>query len=180
MGRLFKTYIEKALFLKRIVPFSFLVGEALYALAVVVGNVYTDARNHKLRAFTVLALFMLVSNSCATQTNQYASIETRSGAIQSQRGFDTGFLVREIKRDPNFITQTNAADIQAVFRDPELARYDAPATVWHYVAEECVMDVYFTEEEAELLKTKYVEFRDKAGVKLASADDTKSCLNTLL
>lgn len=80
-----------------------------------------------------------------------------------------------INDDPQQLMGIGPGALGAILGDPELIRREAPAEIWQYRNDGCVLDVFFY-DTAGRREVTYVEARDGAAQRM----DTRVCLNTLL
>lgn len=131
-----------------------------------------------------LVCIMLVSSSCGMEASQYSNIRPEAGHMMDRTALAaTADLMKLIKKDPEYILQAKARDIQEIFKTPRLSRVDNPSLIWHYKSEQCIMDVYFStqddQENPSLLPVRYVEFRDSLGQNLDLVQQ-ESCVKGLI
>jgi hypothetical protein len=67
------------------------------------------------------------------------------------------------------------ARIEEVFGKPRQVRREAPAEVWQYAGENCVLDVYLYKVEGGDFSVSFIEARDGAAV----ATEPEACFSTL-
>jgi hypothetical protein len=77
--------------------------------------------------------------------------------------------------DPEALIGREAGEIRRALGPPQLVRRDAPAEIWQYRGESCVLDL-FLYEEARTLRVAYLEARDEE----AQAVSARSCLASVL
>lgn len=80
-----------------------------------------------------------------------------------------------INDDPQQLIGMGPASLNAFLGAPELIRREAPASLWQYRAEDCVLDVVLYPDRGGD-KVTYLEAREDGATKMAP----RSCLNKLL
>lgn len=80
-----------------------------------------------------------------------------------------------IDDDPQRLMGIGPGALSAVLGEPELIRREAPAEIWQYRNDNCVLDV-FLYDTAGRREVTYVEARDGAAQRI----ETRTCLNELL
>ena len=80
-----------------------------------------------------------------------------------------------INDDPQQLMGIGPGALGAILGEPELIRREAPAEIWQYRNDGCVLDV-FLYDTAGQREVTYVEARDGTAQRM----DTRACLNTLL
>jgi hypothetical protein len=80
-----------------------------------------------------------------------------------------------INDDPQQLMGIEPGALGAILGEPELTRREAPAEIWQYRNDSCVLDV-FLYDTAGRREVTYVEARDGAAQRM----DARACLNTLL
>ena len=80
-----------------------------------------------------------------------------------------------INDDPQQLIGMGPASLNAFLGAPELIRREAPASLWQYRAEDCVLDVVLYPDRGGD-KVTYLEAREDGATKMAA----RSCLNKLL
>ena len=80
-----------------------------------------------------------------------------------------------INDDPQQLMGIDPGTLGAILGAPELIRREAPAEIWQYRNDSCVLDV-FLYDTAGRREVTYVEARDGAAQRM----DARACLNTLL
>jgi len=80
-----------------------------------------------------------------------------------------------INDDPQQLMGIGPGALSAVLGDPELVRREAPAEIWQYRNDGCVLDVFLYDTDGRRTVT-YVEARDGDAQRI----DARTCLNTLL
>jgi len=80
-----------------------------------------------------------------------------------------------INDDPNQLLGLDKLRLDRLLGQPALVRREAPAEIWQYETENCVLDV-FLYESAGVARVTYIEARDKDAELL----NPRSCLNSLL
>jgi len=80
-----------------------------------------------------------------------------------------------INDDPNQLLGLDKLRLDGLLGEPTLIRREAPAEIWQYETESCVLDV-FLYDTVGVLRVTYVEARDKEAQFL----NPRGCLNRLL
>ena len=80
-----------------------------------------------------------------------------------------------IDDDPQQLIGMGPASLSAFLGAPELIRREAPASLWQYRAEDCVLDVVLYPDRSGD-KVTYLEAREDGAIKMAP----RACLNKLL
>jgi hypothetical protein len=80
-----------------------------------------------------------------------------------------------INDDPQQLIGMGPASLNAFLGAPELIRREAPASLWQYRADDCVLDVVLYPDRGGD-KVTYLEAREDGATKMAP----RSCLNKLL
>ncbi|WP_142849173.1 hypothetical protein [Telmatospirillum sp. J64-1] len=61
-----------------------------------------------------------------------------------------GALHRLLAEQPGRLQGLSAAEIVSVLGEPQLLRRDAPAQIWQYHGETCILDLFFYEDDGEI------------------------------
>jgi hypothetical protein len=77
--------------------------------------------------------------------------------------------------DPDALIGREAAEIRRALGPPQLVRRDAPAEIWQYRTQACVLDLFLYEEAREL-RVAYLEARDQE----ARAVPARPCFASVL
>lgn len=80
-----------------------------------------------------------------------------------------------INDDPQQLMGIEPGALGAILGEPELIRREAPAEIWQYRNDACVLDV-FLYDTAGRREVTYIEARDGTAQRM----DIRACLNTLL
>jgi hypothetical protein len=80
-----------------------------------------------------------------------------------------------INDDPQQLMGIGPGALSAVLGEPELIRREAPAEIWQYRNDGCVLDVFLYDTAGRRTVT-YIEARDGTAQRI----ETRACLNTLL
>ncbi|MFN3701191.1 MAG: hypothetical protein ACK4VI_06685 [Alphaproteobacteria bacterium] len=91
-------------------------------------------------------------------------------------------LQRAIAFNPDNIEKMHGETIRAALQEPELVRADLPTVVWQYRTENCVLDVYFRTQTADvtLAPVVHYEVRSRSFEESAATPDERKCLKSLM
>ncbi len=118
-----------------------------------------------------------VISSDPEAASQPAEPEATAEATADARGESLAALPPEpaINDDPQQLIGMGPASLNAFLGAPELIRREAPASLWQYRAEDCVLDVVLYPDRGGD-KVTYLEAREDGTTKMAP----RTCLNKLL
>ncbi len=106
-----------------------------------------------------------------------SAVET-DASISSQHRRE---LRRALSADSQKLLDQPGYFIQAVLSKPEMIRRDAPTVVWQYRNASCVLDIYYTTQRRDAMKSPVVHYEIRARGKGVRDEDVKrSCVRDLV
>lgn len=133
---------------------------------------------------------VLLIGSCNTQQAKVL-FETLAADSERLAHMGKGELMRHayamqaaLAQDLSLLASLSGQDVSLMLATPDLERRDSPSVVWQYRSSRCVLDVYYTAEDADALKTATVQHYEMRGRNLitkegSGAVDAQSCLQSI-
>ena len=144
---------------------------------------------HLAMVFPVLAVFVaLLSFGSATKdfTFEVPKAEAATSMVDGVNpvftNTQTRYIQRALSARHDNLYKLRGASVRTAFGDPGLVRADMPTVVWQYRSRDCVLDIYFKSDDADVnyAPIVYYEVRSRKNGVEAAEPDPQSCLNSLL
>ena len=147
------------------------------------------APRHITVLFSVLAIFAAFLSFAGATKDFTFEVPKAEAATAMVDGVDpvfpntqTRYIQRALSARHDNLYKLRGGAVRTALGEPGLVRADAPTVVWQYRSRECVLDIYYKSEDADVnyAPVVYYEVRSRQNGVEAVQPGSQSCLESLL
>lgn len=139
-------------------------------------------KSQHLRVVVVMtfALLLVAANSMALSPSRFNGERADLSSLSKSQMMRYARSVQEtVAKQPDMLLKLAGEDVRLILAAPDLQRVDNPSVVWQYRTASCVLDVYFTADDAAADKAAVAYYEVRARASGEGEPEAGTCLQGL-